>query len=209
MHSGGSHVPSYQPLWLKTIALVAHRHIVPTVVLIGNPCVVTQDLKLNVVKWEVAKARLAQEILLIKKHDSPQVCKICQVAFVRFVTYTILLRTRIFPTNEVYGELFLLSPLWKVPVEVWVSLYLFKSCHFKSQHWKDCPDLKACYYGVRKISSSLAKENRRRWKLPCPHAEHMQVRKPQKHEMSYESEGTSGVGGLDLTSLRLIKVYKS
>ncbi|KAK7360722.1 hypothetical protein VNO77_02731 [Canavalia gladiata] len=145
------------PVGLKLIA--AQRHTVPMVALVGSPGVVSQNLKLKVVKWEVVEAFLAREILLFKKHDFFPACKICQVAFVRFVTYITLLRIRICPTSKVYRELSLSALLLGWPM----SLIVHGRCLLRS----------------RKISSSLAKESRGWRKLLRSHAEHMQVMKPQ------------------------------
>ncbi|KAK7321500.1 hypothetical protein VNO77_32212 [Canavalia gladiata] len=60
-----------------------------------------------VAKWEVAKACFAREILLIKRHSFLYIFRTVQVALVGFVTCTIFIRTRIHPTNELYGELYL------------------------------------------------------------------------------------------------------
>ncbi|KAG5122607.1 hypothetical protein JHK84_040947 [Glycine max] len=63
--------------------------------------------KYAVATWEVVKACFQREVLLIKRHSFLYIFRTCQVAFVGFVTCTIFLRTRLHPTNEVYGRLYL------------------------------------------------------------------------------------------------------
>ncbi|XP_020230451.1 ABC transporter G family member 31, partial [Cajanus cajan] len=63
--------------------------------------------KYAVSKWEMAKACYAREVLLIKRHSFLYIFRTCQVAFVGFVTCTVFLRTRLHPTDEVYGHLYL------------------------------------------------------------------------------------------------------
>ncbi|WJX58198.1 ABC transporter G member 31 [Trifolium repens] len=63
--------------------------------------------KYAVSKLEVTKACFNREILLIKRHSFLYIFRTFQVAFVGFVTCTVFLRTRLHPTDEVYGNLYL------------------------------------------------------------------------------------------------------
>ncbi|CAJ1970634.1 unnamed protein product [Sphenostylis stenocarpa] len=63
--------------------------------------------KYAVPRWDTAKACFARELLLIKRHSFLYIFRTCQVAFVGFVTCTVFLRTRLHPTDEVYGRLYL------------------------------------------------------------------------------------------------------
>ncbi|CAI8585681.1 unnamed protein product [Vicia faba] len=63
--------------------------------------------KYAVSKLEVTKACFNREILLIKRHSFLYVFRTFQVAFVGFVTCTIFLRTRLHPTDEIFGNLYL------------------------------------------------------------------------------------------------------
>ncbi|KAF2312567.1 hypothetical protein GH714_035098 [Hevea brasiliensis] len=58
-------------------------------------------------RWELLKACFAREILLIKRHRFLYWFRTCQVFFVGCITCTIFLRTRLHPTNESYGSLYL------------------------------------------------------------------------------------------------------
>ncbi|RYQ99046.1 hypothetical protein Ahy_B07g086895 [Arachis hypogaea] len=58
-------------------------------------------------KWELFKACFSREIILIKRHSFLYIFRTFQVAFVGFVTCTIFLRTRLHPTDEVNGNLYL------------------------------------------------------------------------------------------------------
>ncbi|KAG8660145.1 hypothetical protein MANES_02G119800v8 [Manihot esculenta] len=63
--------------------------------------------KYAVPRWELLKACFAREILLIKRHRFLYCFRTCQVFFVGCITCTIFLRTRLHPTNESYGNLYL------------------------------------------------------------------------------------------------------
>ncbi|KAK7385522.1 hypothetical protein VNO78_31244 [Psophocarpus tetragonolobus] len=63
--------------------------------------------KYAVSRWEATKACFEREVLLIRRHSFLYIFRTCQVAFVGFVTCTVFLRTRMHPTNEVYGRLYL------------------------------------------------------------------------------------------------------
>ncbi|XP_031399616.1 ABC transporter G family member 31 [Punica granatum] len=58
-------------------------------------------------RWELFKTCFARELLLIGRHRFLYTFRTCQVAFVGFVTCTIFLRTRIHPTDEINGNLYL------------------------------------------------------------------------------------------------------
>ncbi|XP_054790659.1 ABC transporter G family member 31-like [Prosopis cineraria] len=58
-------------------------------------------------KWELSKACFAREVLLIKRHSFLYIFRTCQVIFVGFVTCTIFIRTRLHPTDEYNGNLYL------------------------------------------------------------------------------------------------------
>ncbi|XP_043723660.1 ABC transporter G family member 31-like isoform X2 [Telopea speciosissima] len=58
-------------------------------------------------KWELFKACFAREVLLIRRNSFLYIFRTCQVAFVGFITCTMFLRTRIHPTNEMNGNLYL------------------------------------------------------------------------------------------------------
>ncbi|KAK7372089.1 hypothetical protein VNO80_05458 [Phaseolus coccineus] len=72
----------------------------------GHPSALART-KYAVPRWDIAKACFARELLLMKRHSFLYIFRTCQVAFVGFVTCTIFLRTRLHPTNEVYGRLYL------------------------------------------------------------------------------------------------------
>ncbi|PQP96196.1 ABC transporter G family member 31 [Prunus yedoensis var. nudiflora] len=63
--------------------------------------------KYAVTRWELCKACFSREILLISRHRFLYIFRTCQVAFVGFVTCTMFLRTRLHPTDEGNGELYL------------------------------------------------------------------------------------------------------
>ncbi|KAF3954570.1 hypothetical protein CMV_020101 [Castanea mollissima] len=56
---------------------------------------------------EIFKACFERELLLISRHRFLYIFRTCQVAFVGFITCTMFLRTRIHPTNEQNGNLYL------------------------------------------------------------------------------------------------------
>ncbi|KAL4188821.1 hypothetical protein AMTRI_Chr08g162380 [Amborella trichopoda] len=58
-------------------------------------------------KWEIFKACFARELLLISWHRFLYIFRTCQVAFVGLITCTMVLRTRIHPTDEINGNLYL------------------------------------------------------------------------------------------------------
>ncbi|GAB2274463.1 ABC transporter G member 31 [Dionaea muscipula] len=58
-------------------------------------------------KWELFKTCLAREALLINRHRFLYIFRTCQVASVALVTSTAFIRTRIHPSNETYGDLYL------------------------------------------------------------------------------------------------------
>ncbi|KAK1312861.1 ABC transporter G family member 31 [Acorus calamus] len=63
--------------------------------------------KYAVSKWGLLKACFEREILLISRHRFLYIFRTCQVAFVGVVTSTLFLRTRLHPTDEVNGNLYL------------------------------------------------------------------------------------------------------
>lgn len=63
--------------------------------------------KYAVSKIEIFKACFERELLLISRHRFLYIFRTCQVAFVGFITCTMFLRTRIHPTNEQNGNLYL------------------------------------------------------------------------------------------------------
>ncbi|KAI3434296.1 uncharacterized protein J3R85_006768 [Psidium guajava] len=58
-------------------------------------------------KWELFKTCFAREMLLISRHRFLYIFRTCQVACVGLVTCTIFLRTRLHPTDETNGNLYL------------------------------------------------------------------------------------------------------
>ncbi|XP_022148375.1 ABC transporter G family member 31 isoform X2 [Momordica charantia] len=58
-------------------------------------------------RGELFKACFARELLLISRHSFLYIFRTCQVAFVGFVTCTMFLRTRMHPTDEINGNLYL------------------------------------------------------------------------------------------------------
>ncbi|XP_022948220.1 ABC transporter G family member 31-like [Cucurbita moschata] len=56
---------------------------------------------------ELFKACFSRELLLISRHSFLYIFRTCQVAFVGVVTCTMFLRTRIHPTDEINGNLYL------------------------------------------------------------------------------------------------------
>ncbi|XP_057956194.1 ABC transporter G family member 31 isoform X2 [Malania oleifera] len=58
-------------------------------------------------KREIFGACFARELLLISRHHFLYIFRTCQVAFVGFVTCTMFLRTRLHPTDEINGNLYL------------------------------------------------------------------------------------------------------
>ncbi|KAF5178577.1 Abc transporter g family member, partial [Thalictrum thalictroides] len=58
-------------------------------------------------KWELFKTCFAREILLISRNRFLYIFRTCQVAFVGLVTCTMFLRTRVHPTDETNGNLYL------------------------------------------------------------------------------------------------------
>ncbi|KAM1341583.1 hypothetical protein ACFX2F_006016 [Malus domestica] len=65
------------------------------------------ESKYAVSRWELCKACFSREILLISRHRFLYIFRTFQVAFVGFVTCTMFLRTRLHPTDEGHGELYL------------------------------------------------------------------------------------------------------
>ncbi|KAK1311612.1 ABC transporter G family member 31 [Acorus calamus] len=70
--------------------------------------------KYAVSKWGLLKACFEREILLISRHRFLYIFRTCQVAFVGVITCTMFLRTRLHPTDEVNGNLYLdvIKPWW-------------------------------------------------------------------------------------------------
>ncbi|KAK8700613.1 hypothetical protein V6N13_019004 [Hibiscus sabdariffa] len=58
-------------------------------------------------RWELLNSCFAREILLITRHSFLYVFRTLQVAFMAFITGTIFLRTRIHPTDEINGNLYI------------------------------------------------------------------------------------------------------
>ncbi|KAA8543738.1 hypothetical protein F0562_022085 [Nyssa sinensis] len=63
--------------------------------------------KFAVSKLELFRTCFAREVLLISRHRFLYIFRTCQVAFVGVVTCTMFLRTRIHPTDEINGNLYL------------------------------------------------------------------------------------------------------
>ncbi|CAL5426860.1 unnamed protein product [Camellia sinensis] len=63
--------------------------------------------KFSVSKRELFRTCFSRELLLISRHRFLYTFRTCQVAFVGFVTCTVFLRTRIHPTDEINGNLYL------------------------------------------------------------------------------------------------------
>ncbi|GLT27269.1 hypothetical protein SLA2020_022810 [Shorea laevis] len=63
--------------------------------------------KFAISKWELFKACFSRELLLIRRHRFLYIFRTLQVTFVGFVTSTIFLRTRVHPTDETNGNLYL------------------------------------------------------------------------------------------------------
>ncbi|EEF36755.1 ABC transporter G family member 31 [Ricinus communis] len=58
-------------------------------------------------RWELLKACFAREVLLIRRHWFLYIFRTLQVFFVGCITSTIFLRTRLHPTDEINGNLYL------------------------------------------------------------------------------------------------------
>ncbi|KAH7838131.1 hypothetical protein Vadar_022406 [Vaccinium darrowii] len=63
--------------------------------------------KYGVSKMELYKTCFSRELLLIRRHSFLYIFRTCQVAVVGFVTCTVFTRTRIHPTDEINGNLYL------------------------------------------------------------------------------------------------------
>ncbi|XP_042491605.1 ABC transporter G family member 31-like [Macadamia integrifolia] len=63
--------------------------------------------KLATSNWELFKACFGREVLLIKRHSFLYIFRTCQVACVGLITCTMFLRTRLHPTDEFNGNLYL------------------------------------------------------------------------------------------------------
>ncbi|KAL5750507.1 hypothetical protein ACOSP7_025110 [Xanthoceras sorbifolium] len=63
--------------------------------------------KYAVSNWELFTTCFSRELLLINRHRFLYIFRTCQVAFVGFVTCTMFLRTRLHPTDEKSGQLYL------------------------------------------------------------------------------------------------------
>ncbi|KAI8523579.1 hypothetical protein RHMOL_Rhmol13G0085000 [Rhododendron molle] len=63
--------------------------------------------KYSVSKGELFNTCFSRELLLIRRHRFLYIFRTCQVAFVGFVTCTVFSRTRIHPTDEINGSLYL------------------------------------------------------------------------------------------------------
>lgn len=63
--------------------------------------------KYAVSTWELFKTCFTREIVLISRHGFLYIFRTCQVAFVGFVTCTMFLRTRLHPSDEMNGSLYL------------------------------------------------------------------------------------------------------
>ncbi|KAF1863633.1 hypothetical protein Lal_00030702 [Lupinus albus] len=72
----------------------------------GHPAALAKT-QYAVSKWEISKACFEREVLLIRRHSFLYIFRTFQVAFVGFVTCTIFLRTRLHPTDESNGNLYL------------------------------------------------------------------------------------------------------
>jgi ABC-type multidrug transport system ATPase subunit/ABC-type multidrug transport system permease subunit len=59
--------------------------------------------------WNILKACVEREALLIKRNRFLYIFRTCQVAFVALLASTLFFRTRLHPTTEVYGTLYLSS----------------------------------------------------------------------------------------------------
>jgi len=58
-------------------------------------------------KWDLLKACVEREVLLMKRNRFLYIFRTCQVAFVAIIASTLFFRTRLHPTNEIYGSLYL------------------------------------------------------------------------------------------------------
>ncbi|KAK2641153.1 hypothetical protein Ddye_022916 [Dipteronia dyeriana] len=63
--------------------------------------------KYAVSNWELFRTCFSRELLLIDRHRFLYIFRTCQVAFVGIVTCTMFLRTRLHPTDENNGQLYL------------------------------------------------------------------------------------------------------
>ncbi|GLT73346.1 hypothetical protein SLA2020_452130 [Shorea laevis] len=64
-------------------------------------------MKFTVSKFGLFKASFGRELLLISRHRFLYTFRTCQVAFIGLVTCTLFLRTRLHPTDEMNGNLYL------------------------------------------------------------------------------------------------------
>ncbi|KAG6540832.1 hypothetical protein Mapa_017810 [Marchantia paleacea] len=58
-------------------------------------------------QWDMFRACIAREYLLMKRNSFLYIFRTCQVAFVAFLTSTLFLRTRLHPTDETNSSLYL------------------------------------------------------------------------------------------------------
>ncbi|KAL2643201.1 hypothetical protein R1flu_010788 [Riccia fluitans] len=72
----------------------------------GHPsALVTKNFALG--QWDMFSSCFSREYLLMKRNRFLYIFRTCQVAFVAFVTGTLFLRTRLHPTDEANGSLYL------------------------------------------------------------------------------------------------------
>lgn len=65
------------------------------------------ESKFALSKWDLFKACLERELLLIKRNRFLYIFRTCQVAFVALLASTLFFRTELHPSNELYGTLYL------------------------------------------------------------------------------------------------------
>ncbi|CAM6058811.1 unnamed protein product [Sphagnum tenellum] len=72
----------------------------------SHPAALVHD-RFALSRWELFKACTAREMLLIKRNRFLYIFRTCQVAFVAFIAATLFFRTRLHPTTQTYGTLYL------------------------------------------------------------------------------------------------------
>ncbi|KAJ7541808.1 hypothetical protein O6H91_10G077700 [Diphasiastrum complanatum] len=72
----------------------------------NHPAALVQE-KYALSKWELFKACLERELLLISRNRFLYIFRTCQVGLVASIMSTLYFRTRLHPVNEIYGSLYL------------------------------------------------------------------------------------------------------
>ncbi|KAH7554031.1 hypothetical protein JRO89_XS12G0099400 [Xanthoceras sorbifolium] len=76
--------------------------------------------KYAVSNWELFTTNFSRELLLMDRHRFLYIFRTCQVALVAFVTCTMFLRTRLHPTDEKNGQLYLSCLFFALVHMIWI-----------------------------------------------------------------------------------------